>query len=200
MKNSISKNIARVFGDAILGLGFIGTIPAQAAIINHTDVNGLRTFQDVGTGLVWVDLDNFISRSTIEMKTIVEAAGFTFANKSSVQTLLGGLPLTNPPTEWNSYATSIIGNSPGWPLMFGTYDDGDNNTSVGYAFSFNNSPQWTIGDNAYEQSDPNGLMNIFAYQSPSPTAVPEPFTIIGTLVGGSAALRMRKKLKSDNKT
>ncbi|WP_373545273.1 PEP-CTERM sorting domain-containing protein [Chamaesiphon sp.] len=29
-----------------------------------------------------------------------------------------------------------------------------------------------------------------------PTAVPEPFTIIGTIVGGSAALRMRKKLKS----
>jgi hypothetical protein len=26
------------------------------------------------------------------------------------------------------------------------------------------------------------------------TAVPEPFTIIGTLVGGTAALRMRKKL------
>jgi hypothetical protein len=28
-------------------------------------------------------------------------------------------------------------------------------------------------------------------------AVPEPFTIIGSLVGGTAALRMRKKLKSD---
>ena len=28
------------------------------------------------------------------------------------------------------------------------------------------------------------------------TAVPEPFTIIGTIVGGTAALRMRKKLKS----
>ncbi len=31
------------------------------------------------------------------------------------------------------------------------------------------------------------------------TAVPEPFTIIGTLIGGSTALRMRKKLKSSNK-
>jgi hypothetical protein len=29
------------------------------------------------------------------------------------------------------------------------------------------------------------------------TAVPEPFTIIGTLVGGTAAIRLRKKLKSD---
>ena len=35
-----------------------------------------------------------------------------------------------------------------------------------------------------------------AYNLPASTAVPEPFTIIGTLIGGSAALRMRKKLKS----
>jgi hypothetical protein len=33
----------------------------------------------------------------------------------------------------------------------------------------------------------------------SSTSVPEPFTIVGTLVGGSAALRMRKKLKSTTK-
>jgi hypothetical protein len=31
------------------------------------------------------------------------------------------------------------------------------------------------------------------------TAVPEPFTIIGSLVGGTAAFRMRKKLKSSSK-
>jgi hypothetical protein len=30
------------------------------------------------------------------------------------------------------------------------------------------------------------------------TSVPEPFTVIGTLVGGTAAFRMRKKLKSGN--
>jgi hypothetical protein len=30
-------------------------------------------------------------------------------------------------------------------------------------------------------------------------SVPEPFTIIGTLVGGTAALRLRKKLKASNK-
>jgi hypothetical protein len=34
---------------------------------------------------------------------------------------------------------------------------------------------------------------------PDATAVPEPFTIVGTLVGGTAALRMRKKLKATNK-
>jgi hypothetical protein len=39
----------------------------------------------------------------------------------------------------------------------------------------------------------------FAPTLSTPTAVPEPFTIIGTLIGGTAALRMRKKLKAINK-
>jgi hypothetical protein len=30
------------------------------------------------------------------------------------------------------------------------------------------------------------------------TAVPEPFTIVGTPIGGTSALRMRKKLKSND--
>jgi hypothetical protein len=34
---------------------------------------------------------------------------------------------------------------------------------------------------------------------PSPTAVPEPFSIIGTLVGATTAFRMRKRLKATNK-
>jgi hypothetical protein len=34
---------------------------------------------------------------------------------------------------------------------------------------------------------------------PTPTAVPEPFTIIGTIIGGTAAFRMRKKLKAITK-
>ncbi|WP_373542113.1 choice-of-anchor L domain-containing protein [Chamaesiphon sp.] len=47
--------------------------------------------------------------------------------------------------------------------------------------------------------------NTFAATNPtlpptgSPTDVPEPFTIVGTLIGGTAALRMRKKLKSNDK-
>jgi hypothetical protein len=57
-------------------------------------------------------------------------------------------------------------------------------------------------------SDPNKLNDRFGIdnltvatlaQLNSSTAVPEPFTIIGTLVGGTAAWRMRKKLKSTSK-
>jgi hypothetical protein len=40
----------------------------------------------------------------------------------------------------------------------------------------------------------------FAPDPVLPTAAPEPFTIIGTLIGGTAALRIRNKLKDANKS
>jgi hypothetical protein len=48
-------------------------------------------------------------------------------------------------------------------------------------------------------ADNNGLLldNVVLSSTSAATAVPEPFTIIGTIIGGTAAVRMRKKLKSD---
>jgi hypothetical protein len=42
----------------------------------------------------------------------------------------------------------------------------------------------------------NGRVTIDFLRATAPTAVPEPLTIIGTIIGGTAAMRMRKKLKS----
>ena len=59
------------------------------------------------------------------------------------------------------------------------------------------------GDNFYDfkQGIDSSLVNVGTGPViiPPSTAIPEPFTIVGTLVGGTAALRMRKKLKSNNK-
>jgi hypothetical protein len=38
----------------------------------------------------------------------------------------------------------------------------------------------------------------FTAQQPPSTSVPEPFTIVGTIIGASAAMRMRKKLSDSN--
>lgn len=51
------------------------------------------------------------------------------------------------------------------------------------------------GDLSYLSSFTNGGSTSFA----AVVAVPEPFTVIGTLIGGTAAFRMRKKLKASNK-
>jgi hypothetical protein len=46
----------------------------------------------------------------------------------------------------------------------------------------------------------NAILDNFRFGTGSnnATSVPEPFTIIGTLIGGTAAVRMRKKLKSNS--
>jgi hypothetical protein len=62
----------------------------------------------------------------------------------------------------------------------------------------------TFGRALSDSNDKFGLDNL-TFATPSQvksfasTAVPEPFTIVGTLIGGGAALRMRKKLKSSAK-
>lgn len=55
-----------------------------------------------------------------------------------------------------------------------------------------------VGDGLYDSAVFLQL-NSFSGTNPDATAVPEPFTIIGTLIGGTAAVRMRKKLKATTK-
>jgi Carbohydrate binding domain len=64
-----------------------------------------------------------------------------------------------------------------------------------YSFNFVGTGSDTIQFN--ERNDPSFLQldNVVV----DVVAVPEPFTIVGSLIGGTAALRMRKKLKSSNK-
>jgi hypothetical protein len=68
-------------------------------------------------------------------------------------------------------------------------------TFTSYSFNFVGTGSDTIqfggqNDPLYLQLD-NVVVDV--------AAVPEPLTIVGSLVGGTAALRMRKKLKSSNK-
>ncbi len=71
-------------------------------------------------------------------------------------------------------------------------------TSAGAFFS-NDGNTTNIPTVAFSFTDtglPSGGLYI---AQTSPTAVPEPFTIIGTIIGGTAAFRLRKKLSSSAK-
>lgn len=69
-------------------------------------------------------------------------------------------------------------------------NNGTRTNTDGAAFSFSDTPANTNG----VYSAPT-----FTLTQPVPQSVPEPFSIIGTLVGGTAAFRMRKKLSAANK-
>ena len=61
-----------------------------------------------------------------------------------------------------------------------------------------NPNEFLFWDTIHPTTKVHQLIGNLALRTVSPTAVPEPFTIIGTIVGGTAALRLRKKLKAVN--
>ena len=176
MNKTLSLTLA--FCAAALGAG------AQAAVVNHADVGGLRTFQDTITGRVWLDQDNFFGMTTNQMVSAANAAGFTFALRSDVDTLLSSLPLTGG--EWSSYK-AIMGDAPNRELIWGSYDSSTPN--AGWAYAYSGDQSWTFVDNTVGYNDvPNAGsdaadMNIWAYQT---GAVPEPETYALMLAGLAA--------------
>jgi hypothetical protein len=60
-----------------------------------------------------------------------------------------------------------------------------------------NTLSFTITNAPFSGVNPTGFRVELAGTANTATSVPEPFTIIGTIVGGTAALRLRKKLKAE---
>ena len=169
---------------------------AQAVVIDHANVAGFKTFQDLNTGRVWLDMNNFFNMTTDDMVTAAAAGGFTFATTADVNGLLGSLPLTGG--EWPGYK-AIMGDAPNRELIWGSYDDGTPG-NVGWAFSFSGDSTWSFVDDATASNgvpnggSPDADMNIWAYQT-GVAAVPEAETYALMLAGLGvlgAAVRRRK--------
>jgi hypothetical protein len=78
------------------------------------------------------------------------------------------------------------------PSFDGIFTNGTDSTVVNFT-SFSFELDNIDNTNLILNPSPNGSFSLVA-TVPDATAVPEPFTIIGTMLGGTAAMRMRKKL------
>ena len=96
-------------------------------------------------------------------------------------------PATGTPSTRTSFNIYNASTAPGAPNFFGTFTNGTDVNRVRF-----DSFEFTV-DNASGTNFGNYAIQVTA------APVPEPFTIIGTLVGGAAALRLRKKLSSSAK-
>jgi len=153
---------------------------AQAAVVNHADVGGLRTFQDTASGRIWLDLDLFSGLTLRDMVASSNAAGFTLATRADVEALLNPLSLTSG--EWPGYKAIMGATNRG--VINGFYYDSPA-VNAGWAFAFDTSTSWTFVDNRWGFDDRPGDLNIWAYQSTA--AIPEPETY-ALMLAGLAAL------------
>lgn len=176
--------------------GLMAPAAASAQVTNYGNIAGLTTFQDVNTGFVWLDLNNFFNQSPNQMLGTANAAGFTLANFAQVQQLWSGLPLNGG--QWSSYA-AVMGSAPNRSLMWGMYDAGSTNTqSTGYAF--NTDLQWNqfvVAGNWSQTANagrPEADLNLWAYQQVV-TTTPEPASMVLLASGlvGIAIVRRRRR-------
>jgi hypothetical protein len=75
-------------------------------------------------------------------------------------------------------------------------DDSNSSSSLDYQFTTTlaTGTNYFLVSTGYNNGDSGAFTTTITGPGNVLTAVPEPFTIIGTIVGGTAALRMRKKL------
>lgn len=171
---------------------------ASAQVVASGPVNGLGTFQDLGTNRTWLRLDNFFGQTPTTMVAAANTAGFALAQLGDVQQLFTSLPLDN--NQWASYNT-IMGGAPNRALIWGMFDNNDGPFSFGWAFSFDGDQSWSTVMNvgADWNTVPNGAssefadMNVWAYQTTS--TVPEPTSLL-LLGSGALALALARKRKA----
>ena len=195
---------------SILGIGSIGANPAQAAsLINGTGISNPSTtitFSEIplanGTALtnqyssLGVTFTGFFYNPQV-----FTAPNFNYPAAGNFFDALSNNPFIISFAQSQSQAAfSLItnsGTSTFEALLNGSvvdsFSSATNVTNTNNFYGFTgitfDAVRVTAGGGGY------ALLDNIQFNSAA-QSVPEPFTIIGTLVGGSAALRMRKKLKS----
>jgi hypothetical protein len=109
---------------------------------------------------------------------------------NSVNLTISGYSYTLGELDFASFGTnSIIGGRNNALVIAGNTND--------VSVAFNHTTQSPV-EIAYAASGSTGIyfgnFTAFSITPAAATSVPEPFTIIGSLIGGTAAFRMRKKL------
>jgi hypothetical protein len=179
---------------------FISAVNASAAVFNFTFDNTFDstvTAPFVGSGTL--SFDGAATVGTYSLASLSNLnMNFSFTNGSSFS-------LADSTSNLSTSGISIFDLGSGnLGLVFtgngggGSVDFTKNSTNLSFEpTSSISDPTGCCGGNGVTNLYTNDPLGGSYNATAAAQQVPEPFTIIGTLVGGTAALRMRKKLKLD---
>jgi hypothetical protein len=121
---------------------------------------------------------------------------FQFSNNGAANLITVNATISG---DFNSFLTAYSGSSydPIVVTNSGIYlgDLGFSETGVFSFIAPANSQFFIVANNVFS----GNTTGTFSFTVDNTAAVPEPFTIIGTIVGGTAALRLSKRLKNTDK-
>ena len=196
MQNNSFKNIVRdlitarqiIFIGSMLCFTLNGIAPARAATFNYSGTNvGGPTFQSLAS----------FEPSTYSVFEFSVDTAATYTLKSTSTPWQNAISLYfnsfDPTNSFRNFqsASSQAPNAAGISISQLSYflDPGTN-----YLVVTSGLRSTDVGNFSNSIS---GVGNVLTANAA--TTVPEPFTIIGTLIGGTAAVRLRKKLAKSNK-
>jgi hypothetical protein len=228
MQRSISSSLVLGFATtSITTLALLVTNSAQAAVVQFTDLASFQANTTGLTTIDFEGLAPRGSYENYSITGLANS-GVNFTGLSSYYGYLYVMdPVAGPIYyDWGSgavllgdYNGTIVATLPSGVTAIGS----DIMSVIGYASPFNitlstgekfnlNSLNYpdrqfvgftsdtAIASISFQTTDGWGELDNFRFGTArAATSVPEPFTLIGTFVGGTAALRMRKKLKSAQK-
>ena len=85
---------------------FCATVSSNAAIVDLPDVDGRGYFEDLTTGFIWMDVDNFLGMTYSQIETSLSGTDFHIASYDEVQQLLFTSATLSPP--WVASAGNLI--------------------------------------------------------------------------------------------
>jgi hypothetical protein len=175
---------------SILGVGLTETAPASAATLAYagTTNTGGATFEAFFTGVEPSPFSVFHFRVST-----TDRYDFTGVS-TGWQNIISLFETSFDP---NDSFTNLVNSSSNSPDSFGV------STSNFFVPFLNAGTDYFLVTSGYRSSDFGTFNNTISGAGnilPSTTtSVPEPFTIAGTLIGGTAAMRLRKKLADASK-